>query len=242
MSGRAVVLIHESDPQLYPRLTGTLGPLLAERGFVVEPHSFVAAPSGDPGPPQLAGADLVVVTGSDDSAYDDALPWLAAERDYLRRADAAGVPILGLCFGGQILARVLGGRVARAPRPEIGWYSVDSDDVGLIESGPWLEFHYDRFTVPEGATTIARTADAIQAFTHGPHLGLQFHPEISPDLFETWLTCERRRGRGGSIEGEYDRLRPQVLALADEARARCARLLDRFLGHAGLARVDRRAS
>lgn len=241
-SGRAVVLIHEPDEQMYLRLTGTLAPLLTERGFIVEPYSFPAAPDGDPVPPALTDADLLVVTGSDDSAYDDSLPWLAAEMAYLREADAAGVPILGLCFGGQILARVLGGEVSRAPRAEVGWYPVDSDDTALVEAGPWLEFHYDHFTVPAGGTTIARTADAIQAFTFGPHLGLQFHPEISEDLLDAWLLCERRRGGGDSVEGQYDRLRPRVIELEVDARARCGRLLDRFLVHAGVPDSDRRAS
>lgn len=245
-SCRAVAVIHEPDAQMYLRLTGTLGPLLTERGFSVEPFSFLAATAessdGDATPPSLADAALVVVTGSDDAAYDDTLPWLAAEMQYLREADAAGVPILGLCFGGQILSRVLGGQVARAPRAEIGWYAVESDDAGLIESGPWLEFHYDHFTAPASATTIARTANAVQAFTQGPHLGVQFHPEISPDLFEAWLVCERRRGGGDSIESQYDRLRPQVVAFADEARQRCGRLLDRFLDHAAVPTAGLRAS
>src|ERR1700733_14803329 len=65
--------------------------------------------------------ELIVSLGSDHAAYDDAVPWLGRELALLREAFEAEVPVLGICFGSQVLARALGGRAMRAPKPEIGW-------------------------------------------------------------------------------------------------------------------------
>ena len=96
------------------------------------------------------------------------------------------MPVLGLCFGGQVLAHVLGGRIEAAPTPEFGWHEIETDEPDAIPAGPWLLWHYQRFTVPPGATEVARTEHATQAFRHGRHLGLQFHPESTTDIVEGW--------------------------------------------------------
>ncbi len=85
------------------------------------------------------------------AVYDEAtIPWVADEIAYARSLISLGVPVLGICFGGQMLAAALGGTVSRAPIPEIGWVSVSSDEPALIEPGPWLEWHFDRFTAAAG--------------------------------------------------------------------------------------------
>ena len=101
--------------------------------------------------------------------------------------------MLGLCFGGQALAAALGGTVERAPRPELGWTEIETDEPELVPPGPWLEWHYERFTTPPGATEIARTAAATQAFRHGRHLGVQFHPESTVEIVERWAASDRDR-------------------------------------------------
>jgi GMP synthase-like glutamine amidotransferase len=110
----------------------------------------------------------------------------------LSRAVEEDVPVLGLCFGGQALAVALGGSVERAPTPELGWTEIETDEPELIASGPWLQWHYDRFTTPPGATEIARTAHAAQAFRHGRHLGVQFHPESTVEIVAQWAAIDRR--------------------------------------------------
>ncbi|MFY8212699.1 MAG: hypothetical protein ACOVLB_08550, partial [Candidatus Nanopelagicus sp.] len=63
-------------------------------------------------------------------------------------------------------------------------------DKTLIPTGPWFEYHWDRWSVPKGGTEIARTQIASQAFVMGRTLGVQFHPEIDPDVLEEWLGME----------------------------------------------------
>jgi len=101
------------------------------------------------------------------------------------------IPILGVCFGAQALAAALGGTVSRAPRPEIGWHYVETD-ASWISRGPWFQWHSDRFTVPDGATELARSALAPQAFRHGRSLGVQFHPEVDGDIVSDWLDGRHR--------------------------------------------------
>ena len=92
------------------------------------------------------------------SVYDDgpARAWIEEELAWLRRADEAGVPVLGICFGAQALCAALGGRVEPAARKEVGWTMIDSYDPALIPPGPWLEFHDDRCLPPPRAKILAR--------------------------------------------------------------------------------------
>ena len=100
------------------------------------------------------------------------------------------MPALGICFGGQVLATAVGGTVSRAPIPEVGWVSVASDEPALIDAGPWLQWHFDRFTLPAEVPVLARTAAANQAFTYGRALGVQFHPEVNEAVLESWLAAD----------------------------------------------------
>jgi GMP synthase-like glutamine amidotransferase len=120
-------------------------------------------------------------------------PWVDAEVEFLRRALDAGVPILGLCFGGQALAAAAGAQIAPADPPEVGWLEIDTDDPGLIPAGPWLHFHYDQLAVPPGATPLARSAAGPAAFALGPSLGLQFHPECTPAIADAWAVSDEER-------------------------------------------------
>src|ERR1700722_9473000 len=82
-------------------------------------------------------ADLIVLLGSDWSVYDGAFAASAdIERALGRRAAERGVPVLGICYGGQLCASAFGCTVERAPVAEIGWRSLESDDLGLCGSGP----------------------------------------------------------------------------------------------------------
>ncbi len=102
--------------------------------------------------------------------------------------------MLGLCFGGQALAVALGARVAPARVPEVGWLDVATDAPELVPAGPWLHFHWETFTVPAGATELARTPAGSAAYVLGPHLATQFHPEASPEVVDAWARAEPRIG------------------------------------------------
>src|SRR5262249_17518405 len=135
----------------------------------------VALHAGEPLPaaPDFAAA---VILGSELTAYDDTLPWLAGELAFIERMLAASVPVLGICFGAQAPARVLGARLYRLAGPEIGWARVASRCFGLAE-GPWVSWHRDAFDLPPGATELAANAVCVQGFSYGSHTGVQFHPE-----------------------------------------------------------------
>ena len=118
-------------------------------------------PTGSTTFPDPGDVDHVVLFGSRWSVDDPQVAhWVEPEIDFIRAADRAGVPVLGLCFGGQILSVALGGTVGRTEHPEIGWMAVEVNDDGRaagIEAGPWLQWHFDAFTVPPGATELARS-------------------------------------------------------------------------------------
>ena len=232
---RAAVVFHERDHDLGVRNVGSLGPALRERGFETTTFSF-EGDSRDAQRPPAEAFDVVVLMGSPDAAYDDSLPWLAEEIEFIDSAVAQSVPVLGVCFGGQLLARVLGGTVMRAEQSEHGFVDVESDDRDLIPSGPWMQFHDDTFSVPPNGLSVARTAAAQQAFVHGPHLGLQFHPEITADVFESWVQGWDARGVRAEVEASVDvdveAIRAEVAAREESSRQACGRLVDAFLDRA----------
>jgi GMP synthase-like glutamine amidotransferase len=174
--------------------------------------------------PALDAADHVVVLGAV-SSVNDPDPWIAAELAWLRRADEAGVPVFGICFGAQALCAALGGGVEAMARKEIGWTMVNPAGPGLIPAGPWLEFHADRCLLPAGAAVLARNEAAVQAFRVGRHLAVQFHPEVDGPQLKRWLDAM------GPREAELADLDPdQFLAdtIREEpaSRERAARLVD----------------
>jgi GMP synthase-like glutamine amidotransferase len=181
---RALVLQH--GPWGPPAL---LAEWLDERGIAYDVHHTYAR---EPMPDPRAYA-FVATLGSNRNPNDTDDPAVAEELVLLERAIAQDVPVLGLCFGGQALAAALGGSVERAPEPELGWTEIETDEPELVPAGPWLEWHYDRFSVPPGATEIARTDKAPQAFRHGRHLGVQFHPESTVEVVEQWAALDRER-------------------------------------------------
>jgi GMP synthase-like glutamine amidotransferase len=159
------------------------------------------------GLPSLDGVDHVVVLGAVWAVYDDSpdRAWIADELAWLRQADEAGVPVLGICFGAQALSAAFGGRVEAAPRKEIGWKTIDSLDPELIPPGPWLEFHGDRCLPPGRARVLASNDTGVQAFSAGRHLGVQFHPEPDGALLKKWLDD------GGREEARQEGTDPDLL-------------------------------
>jgi GMP synthase-like glutamine amidotransferase len=193
--------------------------------------AFDVLTAGDEPFPAAATLDLIVIMGSDRAAYDDTIPWLAGELAFVREAVRVGTPVFGICFGGQVLSRALGGTVCRAERHELGWHAVTTTDHTRIPAGPWMESHWDTFTVPPGAQRLAWTADAEQAFRLGPHLGVQFHPEITPAVFETWYGVWQATGFDRELARAGVRLaalREEIARHSDTSRAASYTLFDSF--------------
>jgi GMP synthase-like glutamine amidotransferase len=122
---------------------------------------------------------LAITLGSDHSAGHRKPAWVDRELEWLRLADRAALPVLGICFGAQALAVALCGSVEHARQPETGWIAARPLRPKIVEDGPWFAWHEDVFVLPPAATKIARNGFGPQAFLAGPHLGVQFHPEVA---------------------------------------------------------------
>lgn len=178
MSARILVIEHQDDAP-----AGGVGRWLAESGNDFE---LVRADQPLPAPDRW---DALVCLGSRESAYDASVPWIEAERNFLTAADAHGAKILGICFGAQQLATIFGGSVQRAPLAERGWIEVTGD---APYAGPWFAWHRDHIIAPQQARIHARTDRAVQAFSIGRHVGVQFHPEIGAPLIRDWMQSADR--------------------------------------------------
>jgi GMP synthase-like glutamine amidotransferase len=211
---RVVVIRHHDIDS-----AGFIADAFEARGASLAVHLF----PGEARLPALDGADHVVVLGAVNSVNDPD-PWIAEELAWLRAADAAGVPVLGICFGAQALCAALGGRVEAMGRHEIGWVLVDSLDHDVIPAGPWLEFHNDRCLLPAAAAVLARNDTAVQAFRIGRHLAVQFHPEVDGPQLKRWLDAHTD-GDGGKLGIDPDQFLADTIREEPAARARADRLV-----------------
>ena len=171
--------------------------------------------------------ELLISLGSDFAAYDDSVTFIRREAELMLGAASSGVPVLGVCFGSQLLAKVMGGTSLRARRPEIGWLRVRTHLPALVTEGPWFEWHRETFTLPPGASLIAESDVGPQAYTIGRSLGLQFHLEVTPEIIEGWV-------RGGGRELDAAGIDPAALMeesrrRAPETRQATKRLLNNYL-------------
>ena len=238
---RALFIQH--DPASQP---GLVGAALEARGFELEllPIGRSVHDGTYDGPyPSAREFDLLVPLGAIWSLNDRRTvgTWIDRELDLLREADRDGVPVLGICFGGQALAAAHGGEVRTAAAAEIGFTAVDSDAPDLVPPGPWMQWHHDVFTVPPDATELARNAVGPQAFRLRRNLGLQFHPEVDGTIVSHWAElggaaalADLEAASGGGLDA--------LMADFDRHGTRCARdvdtLVEAFLTE--IAQLDRR--
>jgi GMP synthase-like glutamine amidotransferase len=206
---------------------GLIGEALEEQGAELTTHLFPE----DGALPPVDHFSHVVVLGAKWSVYDTETvgAWMDDELDWLRRADLVKVPVLGICFGAQSLTAALGGRVERAPMMEIGWVMVEPRKPEKIAAGPWFQSHGDRCVIPASAELLASNDVGVQAFAIGPHLGVQFHPEINAAQLGRWM----ENGMQEEIEAagvDPGRLLAETSHHESGARLRAAGLVRVFLG------------
>jgi GMP synthase (glutamine-hydrolysing) len=183
-----VACLHHLDGES----TGHAGAVLAEAGVTLDSRQLSA---GDP-LPAPEEVDGVLAFGGDQAVRDiDDDPVLAAQGEFLRTCVARGVPVFGICLGGQLLAHVLGGRVSRLPRRMVEWRPIEvlpgaaGDPVAgaLPASAMALHWNEDGFTLPPGAVELIRPVSAgAEAFRYGSAWAVQFHPEVDPAGLEGW--------------------------------------------------------
>ena len=220
------VLVVRHSPTEGP---GTLAKHLRAAGVRVQP---VALDRGEPlpGSPETF-AGIVLMGGT--MSVNDPLPWIEPECELVRQAVEAGVPVLGICLGAQMIAKALGAAVGPNPVPEIGWYPVER--LPEPAGDPWLDglpsrfevlhWHGETFELPEGARPIlASERCPRQGFVLGGHvLALQCHVEMTAPMVRRWVADNREllaSGRPGISAAEeiLDRLDERVADLARVAQ------------------------
>ena len=170
---------------------GYLAEVLDRRGI---PWKMIAIDRDESVPASLPDCSGLVFMGGPMSVNDD-LPWIEAELDLIRAADAVGLPVLGHCLGGQLIARALGGKVVANPVREIGWHPVAAVAAGVRAAGmealpaSFLAFHWhgETFELPPGATHLLENRFCTnQGFIKGSVLALQCHVEMTTELVQQW--------------------------------------------------------
>jgi len=207
------------------------------------PYQTVRVYAGDSMPSSAEPYAGMCSLGGRMSANDD-LPWIDDELALMRDADRRGVPIIGHCLGGQLLAKALGAPVTRSALKEIGWGEVQVDDdelarewIGNEPAFELFQWHGDTFDLPAGARRfLTSRLCANQAFVvdreHYAHLGMQFHVEMTPQLVNAWVTDPidaHEIGEAFKRQGGTGVQRAQEIVLnVDERTQRMSRLADRI--------------
>lgn len=142
--------------------------------------------------PTLKDPAMLLLLGSDLAAHEPQnADLVASESEFARNALDAGVPVIAICYGAQLLARALGGTSFRAPEPELGWRMVDTTDPALCPPGPWPQLHKDVFVAPPTARLLGESPIGQQAFIDESRaaraIAWQFHPEVTADRFIMWV-------------------------------------------------------
>ena len=129
-------------------------------------------------------------------SVNDPLPWIEPVCSLIRDAVARDTPVIGHCLGGQLISKALGGSVTRNPVKEIGWSTACGEYDAVARH--WLgrfagssanifQWHGETFSIPPGASRILANSHCTnQMFVIGPHLGMQCHVEMTPEMIATW--------------------------------------------------------
>jgi GMP synthase (glutamine-hydrolysing) len=221
------VLVLQHEPQGGP---GYLGETLRRCGaslHVVRLDQGAALPD-------LHAFDMLLVMGGEMNVYqEERHPWLKLEMAALAAAVRQGLPVLGVCLGGQLLARALGAAIQLGGAPEVALVPLRLTPDGrrdLLLAGldemQAVAWHDDAFAIPEGGVRLAASDGcANQAFRYGRHAyGLQFHPEVSPAMLREWM------GPAPDMTPALQALRDAVDAAAPALERQADQLVRNFLG------------
>ena len=222
---RVLSVIHQADAAsgIFADVVAAAGHELAEWNVAEEP-----------GPPFEPDAALVF-GGAMHADQEERHGWLRDEDALLRSWVSGGTPLLGVCLGGQLLAKALGAPVRRMPSAEIGWSDVeltpeaaeDADFGELGERFAAFQWHSYEFGLPPGAVPLARNDRCLQAYRAGDAAwGLQFHAEVTRETIEDWIASPAVEEDGVV---DFDRLRREsderIAAWNELGAAICGRFL-----------------
>ncbi len=226
---------HGDYPAMFERLLGAVDPGLEFATVRVVAGEMPAAPGQ---------ADAWLVTGSRHGVYDG-LPWIEPLKGFLRACVAARVPVVGICFGHQLLAEALGGRAVKSDR---GW-ALGVQDYEVAARPGWMADLPDRFAVsalhqdqvvelPPGATVLARSSHCpYAALAYGDPedpdvVTLQPHPEFGPAFMDELLAL-----RAGTAFPEADAATARASLARPVERDAWARLIVDYLRRAAATRA-----
>ena len=217
----------------------------AAEGVFAEPalaagHELVEWLPHEGPPPELDGFGAAFVWGS--AAHPDQEerhPWLRAEKRLVGELVERGTPVLGICFGAELVAETAGAAVRRASEAEIGWYEIELTPEGqadpvlgvLPRSFEGFMWHHYESLLPAGAVELARSARCLHGFRLGerPAWGVQFHPEVTGEDLGAWLdgwhNDEDAQGLGFDPEQIRAESRAKIAAWNDVGRAVSERFL-----------------
>ncbi|MCS3903843.1 GMP synthase-like glutamine amidotransferase [Methylohalomonas lacus] len=171
---------------------GHLTDTLDSRGI---PYTFTAIDQHDPVPKTVEGISGLALLGCTYSV-NDGHGWANEEINLIKQALDADIPVLGHCFGSQLMSKAMGGEIYPMSAKEIGWHEVEC--IHSPEADKWLgddddEFeiliwHHDAFTIPPGATPLYKSDFCPdQAFVYGDNVATVAHLEVTAKLLEDWL-------------------------------------------------------
>lgn len=224
------VVILQNEPEAP---AGYLGDALDRRGIL---WNVVHSYDGE-SPPDTDEVSGVVSLGGAMSAFEEQeYPFLADQKRYLAACVEADVPVLGICLGCQLLADALGGRAYRADAAEVVLGPVEATPAGQGDSvvaalagRAVIRFHQDTFDLPPGAEVLATGGGFPQAFRVGSALGIQPHPEVTPEIFGEWVAMGSAREIAFRSGTDPDALRNEFVAAGAEVAATAAAVFDAWL-------------
>lgn len=180
--------------------------------------------------------DVILLLGSNRAAHDrEHRDVVKAESAFVRAALAQGVPVMGICYGAQLMARAFGGTSYRADEPELGWQRVDTTEHRLCPEGPWAQMHSDVFSPGPTSRVLGTSWRGPQCFvddTFGARaIAWQFHPEVTAPTYERWV----HEAYYGDTEVDAKDLVQQARDNAASSRNRAHDLVDAALDYLGVA-------
>jgi GMP synthase (glutamine-hydrolysing) len=207
----------------------------ANQGEMPPPIGDSAPIQTDAGP--IQSFDGVIISGSQSSVYDDHRPWIRELSRWVEGAIADGLPILGVCWGHQLLAQILGGTV-RGGSYELGYVEVNQEANDPIWNGlsdPFTVFatHSDHVVeIPPDAHLLASNETGVQAFRRDQIYAVQFHPEYDLQTAKAMIYSKELSDR--AIQRALDTCTEANV----EAARSATRIFDNFLEHVAVTAYD----
>jgi len=205
--------------------------------------NYIETHLGKPVPAEMADQAGLIVMGGPMGVYEEAkFPFLRDEMLLIESALALGRPVLGVCLGSQLLAAVLGAKVKRGERKELGWYEVTLSEVAAedplfagVKPSFWpFHWHGDVFPLPPQSVGLASSKQTpCQAFRHGDNAyGLLFHLEVTQRQITQMLSdfadeLHEAGGTAAEISEQIPRHLPVIQEIASEVFGRWVSMLEK---------------